>query len=193
MTLRAEQRELRRQQILAVALELFVRRGYGETKISDIAEAAQMSIGLLFHYFPSKEALLEALVQLGVDGTREPQQQSFTDPLHFFSGFLTMLLQYAAEQPWVSHMFVLMAQVRRSEAMPSKARELALSVDQITLSAQMIRLGQEQGLFRYGDPYALSAAFWCSIQGVMEQHAAMPELPLPEADWLLDIIRRKDI
>lgn len=190
MASRATQKEQRRQQILFTALELFAKRGYNETKVSDIALAANMSMGLLFHYFPSKEVLLETLVQLGAEGTQEPQKLSCTSPMDYFAGFLHMLLDYAAKEPWVSYMFVLMAQVRRSEAMPQKAREVALQVDQIHHSAQLIKNGQSLGIFRDGDPYALSAAFWCSVQGVMEQHAATPEFPLPDADWLLDILRR---
>lgn len=51
---RKEQKEQRKNQIIAVALDLFVKRGYMATKISDIAKAANMSVGLLFHYFASQ-------------------------------------------------------------------------------------------------------------------------------------------
>ena len=64
MTQRDQQRTQRQQQILQSALTLFVQKGYHETKIADIAQAANMSIGLLFHYFPSKEQLLEELIVL---------------------------------------------------------------------------------------------------------------------------------
>ena len=56
---RQEQKEARRQEILYVALDLFVKKGYAATKITDIAEKASMSVGLLFHYFESKEKLYE--------------------------------------------------------------------------------------------------------------------------------------
>ena len=62
---RNDQKQQRRLQILGVALDLFIRRGFSATKISDIAHAADMSVGLLFHYFPSKEALYEELIKLG--------------------------------------------------------------------------------------------------------------------------------
>jgi len=60
---RKEQKEERRKAILMTALNLFVKRGYYETKIADIAEAVPMSTGLLFHYFESKEELLLELVK----------------------------------------------------------------------------------------------------------------------------------
>ena len=63
---RQEQKEARRQAILMKALELFVTKGYYETKINDIAEGVKMSVGLLFHYFDSKEQLFYELVKMGV-------------------------------------------------------------------------------------------------------------------------------
>ena len=51
---RKEQKEKRRKEILAVGLDLFVRKGYAATKTQDISQEAGMSEGLLFHYFASK-------------------------------------------------------------------------------------------------------------------------------------------
>ena len=59
METRKEQKERRRQEIINAALELFVSKGYAATKITDIAKRVNMSIGLMFHYFESKEALYE--------------------------------------------------------------------------------------------------------------------------------------
>jgi len=43
-----------------------------------------------------------------------------------------------------------------------------------------------------GDPLALSYCYWCSIQGIAEQYAAHPDMPLPDPNWVVDIVRRKD-
>lgn len=194
MTARDAQKEQRRQQILMKALELFAKRGYSDTKIGDIAKAADMSIGLMFHYFESKEQLYEALVRMGAESTNYPQEMNFTNPLDYFEGFLQALMQYAVEQPWVLYMFVLMGQTRRSDAVPPHIRKIAMGVSQIEQSAQIIEAGQQYEYFRQGDPYALSFAFWSSVQGIMEQLAVMPEIlgdrgRIPETDWILDIIR----
>ena len=68
-------------------------------------------------------------------------------------------------------------------------RELALSVDQMQRSAEVIAEGQRAGLFRAGDPLQLSQTFWASVQGVMEQWAADPAMTPPNADWLMGILR----
>lgn len=188
LSTRTEQKQQRRQQILMKALELFVQKGYRETKISDIADAAGMSTGLLFHYFESKEQLYEELVRIGLDGTKAPAKLEPAAPLQYFTDFLDQLLKYAAEQPWVFLMFVLMAQAQRGNGVPEAIRALAQEVDQIEQSAQKIAQGQREGCFRDGDPYALSCTFWSSVQGVMEQLAVTPDMPTPQTKWLTDIL-----
>lgn len=195
MSARDEQKEQRRQLIISKALELFAKKGYSDTKIGDIAAAADMSVGLMFHYFQSKEQLYEELVRMGAEGTNIPQKMDFNDPLDYFVSFLNALFTYAKEQPWVFYMFVLMSQARRSEGIPSHIREIAMKVDQIQQSAEIISAGQQYGYFREGDPYALAFTFWSSVQGIMEQLAVSPEMiesgRLPETEWIIDIIRGK--
>lgn len=196
MTTRAEQKEQRRQQILFKALELFARKGYSDTKIGDIAEAASMSTGLMFHYFDSKEQLYEELVRMGAAYTNMPGELPYRNPAEYFEGFLNALFGYVGEQPWVFYMFVLMAQARRSEAVPLHVREIAMGVNQIEQSAKIIEEGQRQGYFREGDAHLLAFTFWSSVQGIMEQLAVTPGMSaegekLPRAEWLLDILLKR--
>ncbi len=60
---REQQAEQRRIQLIDAALELFSERGIEATRVSDIAQAADVSQGLLYHYFPSKDALLAAIIE----------------------------------------------------------------------------------------------------------------------------------
>jgi len=58
-----EQALLRRNQIIDTAMELFGRQGYSRTTIKDISEATGTSMGLMYHYFASKEELLAAVFE----------------------------------------------------------------------------------------------------------------------------------
>lgn len=53
--------DLRRQELLDCAQALFLERGYEHASLNDVIAHAGSSKGAFYHYFPSKEALLEAL------------------------------------------------------------------------------------------------------------------------------------
>ena len=61
-----EIRESRRKQIMDVALELFADNGYAHTSISQIATKANISKGLMYNYFKSKDDLLLNLFEDGM-------------------------------------------------------------------------------------------------------------------------------
>jgi AcrR family transcriptional regulator len=56
--LRERKKRETRRALTQAALELFVERGYDETTLADIAEAAGVSTRTIFSYFPSKEDIL---------------------------------------------------------------------------------------------------------------------------------------
>lgn len=58
-----ERSEKSREQILAAALDLFSHRGYGSTGVREIAEAAGVSKGNVYHHFPDKEAIFRELLE----------------------------------------------------------------------------------------------------------------------------------
>lgn len=62
-TKRQRQAEQRRAQLIDAALDLFSAHGFEATRVSDIAHAAGVAQGLLYHYFPTKEALLAAIIE----------------------------------------------------------------------------------------------------------------------------------
>lgn len=79
---REAQSAIRREQVLSAALALFCERGYAGTSTRKIAEAAGITEGLVFHYFPTKDALLLELA------SRQ----------HMFAGRVLTQIQRAGEQ-----------------------------------------------------------------------------------------------
>ncbi|MFI6501259.1 TetR/AcrR family transcriptional regulator [Nonomuraea typhae] len=63
MTTRKEQAEWRREQLLDAALAVFAAKGVDGASVKDIATAADVTPGLLYRYFDSKEALVETLLR----------------------------------------------------------------------------------------------------------------------------------
>lgn len=59
-------KDRRPRDLVAAALELFVRKGYEATTLQEIAELAGVSKGTIYLYFQDKEALLKAVVIEGL-------------------------------------------------------------------------------------------------------------------------------
>ena len=53
----------RRSEIVAIAAELFAAKGYASTTVREIADAAGILSGSLYHHFDSKESMIEALLR----------------------------------------------------------------------------------------------------------------------------------
>ncbi|MCX8072066.1 MAG: TetR/AcrR family transcriptional regulator [Candidatus Binatia bacterium] len=54
--------ESRRQQLLACALRVFARRGIGEGRHAEIAKEARVAVPTVFAYFPTRKALVDAVL-----------------------------------------------------------------------------------------------------------------------------------
>ncbi len=63
MTRIVKEPAVRRNEILAAAEQLVYTKGYEQMTIQDILDALQISKGAFYHYFDSKQALLEALIE----------------------------------------------------------------------------------------------------------------------------------
>jgi AcrR family transcriptional regulator len=62
-----EMRESRRKQIMDSALELFATEGFSKCSISMLSQHAGISKGLMYNYFNSKEGLLSAVIENGLN------------------------------------------------------------------------------------------------------------------------------
>ncbi|GAA0400332.1 TetR/AcrR family transcriptional regulator [Paenibacillus motobuensis] len=191
MNKRTQHKEQRRTDILHAGLNLFIRKGYGSTKIADIAKEANMSMGLLFHYFASKEKLYEELIRLGCTGTELELNNTNGSPIQTLKTAADQILKNLKDNPTYAKMFVLMEHAQNNDIIPEAAKAMLSQVNIIQNSIPLISEGQKQGEIREGNPWALSVAFWCSLQGIAEEIALHPETPCPEADWLIDILKNQ--
>lgn len=86
--------------LLAIGAELFARRPYEEVSIEEVADLAQISSGLLYHYFPSKRAFFLAIVD---DESAKLLRASIPDPslppLEQLEAGLEVYIDYAERHP----------------------------------------------------------------------------------------------
>ncbi len=90
--------EVRREQLLGAAFDLFLARGYDQVGIEDVARAAGASKGLVYHYFPTKKDLYRAAVERGAAQLlARTETPATTPPLERLEAGLAVYFGYVAE------------------------------------------------------------------------------------------------
>jgi AcrR family transcriptional regulator len=191
MNKRELQKQERRDQILNCCLDLIISRGYEAMTIRDIASKLGISTGLFFNYFESKEKVYEELVRLGVSSPMEliSEAQLKGTPIEIFSFMAKEIFEHLTKSSITSKMFIMMAQLLKSEAAPENVKLLIKDFAPFTSLTPLVLKGQELGQIKPGDPSALLMAYWGAVQGIAESMAIYPDIPLPDSSWIVDIIR----
>lgn len=169
-------REEQRTRILSSSLRLFVQRGFAATRIGDIAEHAGISQGLLYHYFPSKDEILVALLQESLprmDAAAKALEAMDAPASTKIKLALDALLQgiQASDDNGRHHLLVALASA--SDALPDAARELIArhARNPYAVMRRIFAAGQAEGTVRPGDPKELAMLFWSLIKGLSIHHA----------------------
>jgi len=77
---RGRQKQEREQRIVKAAERLFARKGYAEVAMEDIADRAGLAVGTIYNYFPSKSALLLAIVRCETESLLARGRKILEDP-----------------------------------------------------------------------------------------------------------------
>ena len=151
-----EEYAARRREILDAALELMHHKGFDRMTIEDVLAKTGMSKGALYHYFRSKYALLEGVVEvMGEDGVRELQavvddpRLGAIDKLHAY-----FRVESALKTENVTVVSALM-QLRRDEHNALLRHKLTEESRRTTapMLEAIIRQGCEEGVFDTDYPH----------------------------------------
>ena len=158
----------KRRQILAAAVRVFARQGFHTCRVSDIADEAGVAYGLVYHYFRSKEEVLNTLflerwnVLLehirGVDA----QPLSAREKLEAIAAFIIESYRHDPDL-----MKVIIVEVTRA-ANTFGQTHLAEIREAFDLIAAVVGKAQEQGEFRTDiSPLFAAMAFYGAIEQVL--------------------------
>lgn len=81
----------RQEQILDAARRLFLTKGYEATTIEEVLTAVGIAKGTLYHHFPGKEAILDAIVLRTVDAIVQRAQAAADGPQPATTRFLAVV------------------------------------------------------------------------------------------------------
>src|ERR1700756_4773293 len=73
---RERQSHERRERLFRAALDLLARKGFAETTVEDITNAADLGKGTFFNYFPSKEHILPAFAEMQLGKLRSAADEA---------------------------------------------------------------------------------------------------------------------
>lgn len=183
----------RRERILAKALRLFATKGLVATKITDIAVAAEMSQGLLYHYYRSKEDIFVELIQNAFERMNTAALELEKLPLSPREKIrlaIATLLHGLDNNEDAGHYHLLIAMAAASDAIPEEARLIIQNQHQVPYEviARIIIEGQQDGSIKNYEAKELALVFWTSIKGLSIHKAAYGEnFKSPDPDILLSM------
>jgi len=143
---RSSVQEEKRRVILTAAVRVFARKGYHTSRVGDIAEEAGIAHGLLYHYFPSKEEVLQTVFRENWSELLETFRRiesSEEPPLVQLQGIAKVLLRSWRNDPDLVR--VMVREVARSPQLQSQVDEIR---EGFLVIQRVIERGQADGTFR---------------------------------------------
>lgn len=178
----------RKKQLLRVALDVFIEKGYYGTSTREIARRAGVSSGLLFHYFSNKKSIYLELVKIGVEEMKIDTEIAMEAPCEYLFQTMKNVLEQLESNPSFGKMFVFMDNVQYTTVNDKGIELLLKSMDICRQWIPVILEGQRRGEFRAGNSHSLCVAIFGAIQGIAQEKVRIPNTPLPKTDWLMDMI-----
>jgi AcrR family transcriptional regulator len=161
-------RDERRDQILHAALKVFAYKGLKATKISEIAARANISQGLIHHYFICKEDVFTAVVERAMTGALAAFDDTAdinSDPLERLTLITDRMLQGLVIHP--EYLLVLTQSLVNKDTPPKVGKLLASLGQQVnTHLVRLIEAGQATGTVAQGNPQEMAMIFFATIQGL---------------------------
>ena len=170
----------RRRQILDAAIRVFARQGFHSCRVSDIADEAGVAYGLVYHYFKSKDQVLNELfserwsLMLAAIDEVDAQDIPAREKLDAVAGFIIDSYRHDPEL-----MKVIIVEVTRAANSFGRTHlpEISRAYESI---AKIVSDGQQSGEFRR-DVDARFASMW--FYGAIEQLLS---------GWVFDLIPHTD-
>lgn len=184
-TVKKDEFATKRNEILNAAQRLVYTKGYERMTIQDILEILQISKGAFYHYFDSKPAVLEALIERIGKETNKPLLPILQNPnlsaIEKLRGFFDTL-----DNLRTTHRadVIKLARVWYTDenAIVRQKVDEAVRAQRAPLLVEIVRQGVQEGLFTTPYPELAGDVILSLLQGMGNAHASLLFFPKPEQD-----------
>ncbi|MFL5843801.1 MAG: TetR/AcrR family transcriptional regulator [Solirubrobacteraceae bacterium] len=170
----------RRRQILDAAVRVFAHKGFTQCRVSDIAEEAGVAYGLVYHYFGSKDEVLDTLflerwdVMVALIGDIDKQELPAREKLYAIASFIVDSYRHDPEL-----MKVIIVEVTRAANSFGQTHLDVIRKAYAGISA-IVERGQADGEFKDDiTPQFAALAFYGAIEQVL-------------TGWIFDFLPKGD-
>jgi len=143
-------RNERELELITAARRLFYTKGYERTSINDIINAVGVSKGAFYHYFDSKQGVLEAVVETLIDQTKALIQPIMSDPtlnaIEKFNRMVRVINDWKIEQRDEILTVLRILYTEENLRLLHHMRQRSARVI-VPIFAQIITQGVEEGIF----------------------------------------------
>jgi AcrR family transcriptional regulator len=170
----------KRRMILDAAVRVFARQGFHHCRVSDVADEAGVAYGLVYHYFDSKEEILNTLflerwgIMLGAIGEIDARELPSREKLRSVAGFIIDSYRHDPDL-----MKVIIVEVTRAANSFGAVHleEIRKAYDGI---AAIVEVAREEGSFKSGIPSEFAAmCFYGAIEQLL-------------TGWIFELLPRTD-
>ena len=170
-TVNATRHMVRRDAFLDVAQRLVQAKGYEAMSIQDVLDELEASKGAFYHYFDSKQALLEAVVERFADVAIAELAPVLNDPklpaLRKLERFFAGIARRKAEQKELMLAIIEIWNSDGNAIVREKLRRLTVS-RMVPLLSAVIKQGTDEGVFRVASPDETATVFVSLMLGFQE-------------------------
>lgn len=148
MTSPAQQPATRRTELLELAASMFAERGLRATTVRDIADAAGILSGSLYHHFSSKEEMVDEVLRNFLDwlfGRYQQIIETEANPLARLEGLF--MASFDAIEHHHAEVVIYQDEAKRLSSQPRFSYVDELNVRQRTMWVDVLTEGIEQGYF----------------------------------------------
>ena len=136
--------EKRKQELLNIAYQLFIQKGYEETSIDDIIAQAHIAKGTYYYHFPSKEATLEAVIDMMINNEVQRAQEVLSAPISVPQKLIGIITSLRPEQ---NENNIADALNKKENIVMHEKVSRRIINEAVPLVAQVVSEGIAQGVF----------------------------------------------